>query len=241
MQPEEAARASAKGIGDLPANFMLDGATYERGGSLGFDGVDFYIAGRGGALGDVDGHVVAAAFAFFEHDQIAEGWDRARKVMAPLDAAAAFAGCLRSWADVHLGDGPDYERLAVLAGRVVEGADIAGAPLFAAWSVLPEPEEARALALHRLNLLRELRGARHAGSVLSAGLSPLEALSVKTPFMAGIFGWGEALAATDDRRERWARAEEGTDRAVGRAFDALEPEERAEFVAVLGQAVGAVS
>jgi hypothetical protein len=240
MQPEETARASAKGIGDLPANFMLDGATYERGGSLGFDGVDFYIAGRAGALGDVDGHVVAAAFAFFEHGQIVEGWERARKVMAPLDAAAAFAGCLRSWAGAHLGEGPDYERLAVLAGKVTTGADIAGAPLFAAWSVLPEPDEPAATALHRLNLLRELRGARHAGSVLAAGLSPLEALSVKTPFIAAVFGWGEPLEVSDDMRERWARAEAGTDAAVGRAFAALEPSERGEFVALLGEVVAAV-
>jgi hypothetical protein len=140
-----------------------------------------------------------------------------------------------------MGEGPDYERLATLAGKVVAGADIAGAPLFAAWSAMPEPEEVRALALHRLNLLRELRGARHAGSVLAAGLSPLEALSVKTPFMAGIFGWGEALEATDDMRRRWALAEEGTDRAVGRAFGVLEPGERAEFVTVLGEALAAVS
>jgi len=240
MEPEEAARASARGIGDLPANFMLDGATYERGGQLGFDGVDFYVGGRGGALGDVDGRVVAAAFAFFNHGQIVDSWDRARKVMAPLESAAAFAGCLAAWAHAHLGEGPDYERLAELAGRLVEGADVACAPLFAAWSVLPEPEDPPALALFRLNLLRELRGAVHAGAVLAAGLTPLEAVSVKTPYMAAIFGWGEALPENEAVRGAWQCAEEGTDRAVGRAFLALAPEERTEFVDLLQEAAASV-
>ncbi len=35
MDPEEAARACADVIGTLPAGFMFDGATYERGQSSG--------------------------------------------------------------------------------------------------------------------------------------------------------------------------------------------------------------
>ena len=54
MEATEAARATAPAVVSLPAGFMLDAATYERGTSLGFDGIDFYTAGRGGALGDVE-------------------------------------------------------------------------------------------------------------------------------------------------------------------------------------------
>ena len=78
MNAEEAARANADAVAYLPAGFMLDGATYKRGGELGFDGVDFYTAGRGGALGDVDGMVVAAAFVFFNPEI-----DRRRAGSAP--------------------------------------------------------------------------------------------------------------------------------------------------------------
>ena len=241
MQPEEAARQSAEGIGALPANFMIDGATYERGEALGFEGFDFYTAGRGGALGDVDGRTVAATFVYFNHAQIVESWERGLKVSTPAESTAAFAGCLRAWARTHFADGPDYGRLAELAGRVVEGADIAAAPLFAAWSSLPEPDDPRELALHRLNLLRELRGARHGGAVLAAGLSPLQALAVKTPYMAAIFGWTDPLPDAEPLRAAWQLAEDGTDRAVGRAFAAIEAAERAEFVELVQAAQAAVS
>src|SRR5580704_5652762 len=134
MDTVEAVRTTAPVIAYLPAGFMLDGATYERGGELGFDGIDFYVAGRGGALGEVDGSVVAAAFVFFEPEAIVERWERARKVMGPGESAGAFAGCLASWAHAHLGEGVDYGRLAELEGKVVTSASVAGAPLFAAWA-----------------------------------------------------------------------------------------------------------
>src|SRR5580658_8199242 len=111
MDPIKAAESSGPVIGGLPAGFMLDGATYERGGELGFDGIDFYVAGRGGALGEVSGSVVAAAFVFFHPPTIVERWERGRSVMAPGESASAFAGCLASWADAHLADGVDYGRL----------------------------------------------------------------------------------------------------------------------------------
>ena len=84
--------------------------------------------------------------------------------------------------------------LAALLGRVVEAASVAGAPLFAGWRTLPEPDDAPALALHRLNALRELRGALHGAAVLTVGLSPVEAIVVHTPGMIPVFGWQEVPA-----------------------------------------------
>ncbi|MGH9016361.1 MAG: helix-turn-helix domain-containing protein, partial [Acidimicrobiales bacterium] len=161
MDPVKAAEQSAPVIVGLPAGFMLDAATYARGAELGFDGIDFYVAGRGGALGDVDGAVVAASFVFFHPPTIVERWNRGRAVMAPIEAAHAFASCLDAWAAEHLADGVDYATLASLEGRVIAAASPAGAPLFAAWSSLPEPTDPRTLALHRMNILREWRGALH--------------------------------------------------------------------------------
>ncbi len=240
MQPDEAARLSAEGIGMVPAGFMLDGATYERGGELGFDGFDFYTAGRGGPLGDVDGRVVAATFVFFNHPHIVDSWERGLKVSSPFESAGAFAACGYAWAGTHLADGPDYGRLAELSGRVVEGADIACAPLFVAWAAVPEPDEPKALALHRLNLLREFRNALHGASVLASGLTPIEALAVKTPYMATIFGWTDPLPDAPSCRDRWEEAERATDRAVGRAIAVLAPTERAEFAELVQAAHAAV-
>ena len=192
MDPVEAAQKTGPVIVALPAGFMLDGATYARGGELGFDGIDFYVAGRGGALGDVDGAVVAAAFVFFHPATIVERWDRGRAVMPPSEAARAFASCLDSWAAAHLADGIDYDRLAELEGKVIAAASPAGAPLFAAWSALPEPKDAKALALHRMNVLREWRGAVHGAAVRRLGV--------------GAAGGGDGPDPGDGRSLRMARA-----------------------------------
>jgi hypothetical protein len=240
MFPSETARRMAKPIGDLPANFMLDSATYERGNALGFDGLDFYVVGRGGALGDVEAGVVSATFVFFNPTMIEQRWERGRTVMPPRQAALAFADCLTSWSEGHLCNGPDYARLADLAGRVVKAASPAGAPLFAAWMTLPEPKNPPALAMHRLNALRELRGAMHGAAVLAQGLDPLVALLIKTPFMAGIFGWHEPFPDVELAKEAWEAAEAATNVAVGRLLTALDEAEQAELAVLLAEVHGAV-
>lgn len=241
MDPVEAAEKTGPVIVSLPAGFMLDAATYVRGGELGFDGIDFYVAGRGGALGEVDGSVVAATFVFFHPPSIVERWDRGRAVMAPAESAQAFASCLDSWAEAHLGDGVDYDRLAELEGLVIAAASPAGAPLFAAWAAVPEPKEAKALALHRMNVLREWRGAVHGAAVVASGLDPLQAVMVRTPGMAGLFGWPEPYPDPAPHKKEWAAAEAATDRAVGRAFGALDEAERVQIVelALAAQAASA--
>jgi hypothetical protein len=236
MNAEEAARANADAVSYLPAGFMMDGATYKQGGELGFDGVDFYLAGRGGALGDVDGMVVAAAFVFFNPETIVAGWERTRSIMARRDAAMAFAGCLQSWAQSHLPDEVDYPRLADLLGRINEAASPSAAPLFAGWRAMPEPDDPKARALHRLNVQRELRGAVHGASVLAFGLEPLEAVLVKTPFMTSLFGWVEPFPEVESRRAEWEQAEAATNRIMGRAYSVLDAGELSELVDLAGAA-----
>lgn len=231
MDALAAARQTAEPTGSVPSYFMMDGETYRCGGDIGFQGMDFYFAGRGGVLGEVSGAVVAAVMAFFEPSTVVAAWDRARIVATPARAAEAFAACAADWALAHLPDGTDYERLAQLEGKVVTAASTSGAPLFAGWRELPEPEDPKALALHRLNALRELRGAMHSGAVLAEGLSPVQAVVVRTPYMAALFGWGDAdLPDAEPYKAAWERAEEGTDRAMARHLAVLDDAERAEFV-----------
>jgi hypothetical protein len=229
MDPVQTATASAAAIGALGSHFMLDAATYATGAELGFEGMTFYVAGRGGALGDVHADVVAAAFVFFNPATVAEGWDATRATMGRREAAEAFAGCAHRWAEAHLPTSVDAAALAALAGTVIAAADPAGAPLFAAWRAMPEPAGDAALALHRMNVLRELRGGLHGCAVLATGLSPRNAVEVRTPFMAPLFGWPEAGDATA-HRDQWEAAEAATNAAMGRAFAALGEAERRRFV-----------
>ena len=76
MTPEQAAHDTAAIVVRTPAGFMTDPATFTRGAALGFEGMDFYVAGRGGALGDVPADVVTAAFWVFAADAIRAAWER---------------------------------------------------------------------------------------------------------------------------------------------------------------------
>lgn len=238
---DDFARDVAQPIGDLPSNFILDSATYEYGNSLGFDGLDFYICGRGGVLGEVPAGVVTASLVYANPAMVERRWERGGAVMPPRRAAEEFAGCLYRWSVQHLDDSVDYERLAKLLGQVVAGARTAGAPLFAGWCSLPEPRAPAELAMHRLNALRELRGALHACAVLAFGLDPLVALLIKTPFMARIFGWEEPLPEIDLATEAWAQAEAATNRAMGRVFQALDEHEQDDLAALLTEAHAGVN
>lgn len=240
MTPEQTAAASAASIGGLGSHFMLDMATYATAAELGFEGMAFYFGGRGGALGEVHPDVVAAAFVFFNPETVAAGWTSAGGVMGRVEAAMAFAQCGHRWAEAHLPASLDAAALAHLAGKVLEAASPAGAPLFAAWRALPEPDGDAALALHRMNVLRELRGGLHGGAVLASGLTPEVAVEVRTPFMSQLFGWAEPGDASA-HQAAWEVAEAGTNRAMAPAFAVLDERERERFVALADEAQAGVS
>ena len=233
MTPEQAAHDIASTVLSVGGAFMSDGPTYARGGELGFDGFDWYFAGRGGALGDVPADVAAASLVFFSRDVVAPAWDRTASVMPRRAAAEEWSACAHAWARAHVVDDVDYARLAELLGRVVRDAAVAGAPLFAGWRTLPEPDDAPALALHRLNALRELRGALHGAAILTVGLSPLEAVAVRSPAMVGLMGWPEPHPEPEPLHDRWGLAEARTDRMVGRQLAVLAPDEREELVTLV--------
>lgn len=233
MDALHSAARTAAAIGAIPSGFMMDGATYERGGAMGFEGIDFYFRGRGGVLGEVEADVVAATLVFFEPATVSAAWERGRQVCGAREAATAFAACAAAWAEAHLPDGVDYGRLAELEGKVVVSASVASAPLFAGWRALPEPSTPKSLALHRTNALRELRGALHGGAVLAEGLSPLQAVMVKTPYMVGLFGWSGPHPQPEPHKAAWERAEAGTDRAMARHLAVLDDAEREQLVDLL--------
>ncbi len=233
----ERTRPAVTGLG---AQFMFDGDTYAVGGEAGFDGMDFYGAGRGGVLGDVSADVVAAALVFFHPGVVRRAWEGSREVMGRKAAAELFAGCLATWSDAHLGDDVDWSRLAELAGTIVENASIAGAPLFAGWRELAVPTSPEAAAAHQLNALRELRGARHGSAVTALGLDPGAAVVHAAPGMAGTFGW-EGTAVGPEVPALWDEAEALTNRATNHDYAVLPAAEAEEFVALCDAAMDAVT
>jgi hypothetical protein len=231
---EQTAHETREAVLRVPGRFMTDPATYARAAGLGFEGSDFYIAGRAGVLGDVPASVATAALVFFAPDVVEPAWERSAGVMPREQAAREWADCLHANARELDSGQVDWNTLATLLGRVVAYAPVAGAPLFAAWRELPEPDDAPALALHRLNALRELRGALHGAAVLTVGLAPAEAILVRTPKMLPVFGWTDGPSDPAPFNERWALAEARTDRMVGRHLRVLDDDERGALVEMLG-------
>lgn len=222
------AAESAPAVSHLTSIFMLHPKTYERGAELGFAGVDFYVVGRGGVLGDVHPDVVTAAFAFFEPSMIRSQWELGCQTLPPAEAAREFAQCLANWTAAKVPDDFDTTRLAELAGRVVESASPALAPLFAGWRANITSPGGPSAATFAMNALRELRAACHAAAVVTSGLTMQQAVSHRTPFMSALFGWGDPLDTTDLAPE-WDKAEAATNRALAPAFEVLTDSERKEF------------
>lgn len=240
MDELTAAERSAPAVTNLTSFFMIAPETFAKGADLGFSGLDFYVAGRGGALGDVDADVVAAAFLFFEPEMVRQQWEIGRAVMPPLEAARGFADCLSDWTAAHVPADLDTGRLAELANRIVASASPAGAPLFAGWRSNIEAPSGPAAATFAMNALRELRNALHGAAIIASGLTMQEAVSHRAPHMTGLFGWGDPID-TAELADVWKTAEEATNRAMAPAFRALDEAERREFTELASALLEAVS
>jgi hypothetical protein len=236
MNPLDTAKALASPVGYLGGIWMTDPATYARGEDVGVKGRGFYFVGRGAAMGDARGEVVAAAMAFFPMEQARDFYNEGRSQIAPEAALAAFSECLWDWGRRRIASAPDLDRTAQLLARVVDGADAAGRALFAGWREAPRPTDLPALTIHLLHLLRELRGGSHALAVFASGITPIEAAVLRADLMpkfgtAEAMGWAPPIPeCTDELRDRRALAEEATDRLMAAAFSILSDAERAELV-----------
>ena len=221
--------------------------TAKRAAAAGLDFLGAYVGGRGSALGDVEGSVVAAAFAVFEPGLVAGLWDQARatSTVADLRALREHAGteALRTvLADV---DESEIDTVVERLRGGLAGADLMGRPLFAGSTALPWPAQVHGRLWHVTSLLREHRGDAHVAACVAAGLDSIEA-NVLTELWVGFSlleytatrGWpqesmdaaiarlrgrglldGDALSAAG-RRFRDG-VEEATDRAQQPVVDAL--------------------
>jgi len=243
VTPEQSAGAARNAVVKLGGAFAEDPKTLRRARHLGLTGWAFYVAGRGGALGDVRPDTAAAALGFIAPEAVYDGWDAARRVTSPSQVAEYHLQECCRWGDERLAAVPRLGQLVELAERVVLAADPAGLPLFAAWRAMPVPADglgARAAVL--LHLMREHRGGASLLAIRAGGLSPLEAIISGPDGEAGAvaYGWQPPYPASEPLIRRRAWAEALTDRIVGEAFKALEPVERDEFVSLLDDALAEV-
>jgi hypothetical protein len=139
VTPDQAGAASRKAVARLGTAYLECPRTLRRARELGLTGWAAYVAGRGGALGDVRPDTVASALGLIAPEAVRSGWSGARSVLPPSEVAAQMlAECCR-WGAEKLEDAPRIVRLIGLLETVVVAADGTGLPLFAAWRGMPLP------------------------------------------------------------------------------------------------------
>ncbi len=225
-----------RGIGSLGGAFMISRYAKAAAAEQGFTGIwTSYLAGRVGVLGEVDADVVTAAIAFYPPDLVRGSWAAACATVPVRQAALRYAAACHAWGEARLGGFDGAGRLAELTLTVAREADVAGAPLFAAWRALPLPGSDEARAAHGLQLLREHRGAQHIAAVLSCGLTPLQAV-LAGPGGEGnavFFGWQPPFEDPTPYTAIREEAERRTELAAARPYAVLDDAELAELAALL--------
>jgi hypothetical protein len=231
MTPELAAAATMAPVVELDNAWSTDPITLRRARLLELSGWAFYIAGRGGVLGDdVRAETVVAALGLIAPDAVRAGWDAARKVGPTTVAASRLAECAR-WGEERLAEVAD-ERLVELQERVVEHADSVGMPLFAATRAMPAPDGgAGARSAVLVHLLREHRAAAMLVAIRACGLRPVEAIIAgpEGEQEAITFGWTPPFPSRVSVLRRYAYAEALADRIAGAAYAVLDSAERSEL------------
>jgi hypothetical protein len=131
-----------------------------------------YFASRGSLLGQVPGHVIAAAFGVFSAAVVVPAvelaWTRTDAATIRAARADGAVGQLRRL----LGDRPDgVERVVTLLARAAEPLPVNGRPLAAGIAALDVPDDPLAAAWHLGDFLREYRGDCHNAAWVAAGLT----------------------------------------------------------------------
>jgi hypothetical protein len=244
VTPELAASFAKVPVAQLDTAWSTAARTLRRARQLELSGWAFYVAGRGGVLGDdARAETVTAAIGTIAPDAVRAGWDAARKVGPSEVAASRLAECAR-WGDEHLAGLSELDRLVELADRVVEAADAVALPLFAAGRAAPSPDGgAGARAALLAHLLRELRAGALLVAAKACGLSPVE-LVIAGPAgeeEAITLGWQPPFPARLPLLRRHSFADALADRIAGQAYGTLSAAERGELVAALTAAAAAVA
>jgi len=220
-------------VGDTGYRFYFTPETREVGEKLGLNGMEFYVLGRGGSLGDCDGAALAANFGYFNPAVIGGAWDSAKAKCAPRAAGRAHLDCSAAYGRAKFASIPKLDAFVAAADAVNAAADPDGLGLYAAMKCEPLVSDAPGRAMQLATVLREFRGSAHLAAIRAAGLTSKVAHLIKRPADAKMFGWSDNDVAqvTDAQRAQWDAAEKLTDEMVAPAYGVLDAAGRDAFLA----------
>jgi hypothetical protein len=218
---------------DNSYKYYFSPSTIAVGKSLGLKGMEFYVGGRGGALGDCDGLLVAAAFGYFNPIIINAAWTLATAKHPARTLGSAHYECAAVTGREKLSALPNLAEFVSAMQKVFDAMDPEGLALFAAFKSLPLVDDLPGRAMQLAASLREYRGSAHLVAVRVSGVSGIQAHFIKRPKDMKNFGWSESEYPDidDETRARMVIAEELTDALCIAPYSVLNESERASLVA----------
>lgn len=199
-------------------------ATMAKAAELGLDGLQFYVAGRGGSLGDCEGSAVVSAFGYFNPATVIAAWDSAKAKVAPRVAGKAHLECSAMLGREKLSEVEHLAEFVIAADAVNDAADTDALTLYAAVKAEPLATDTAGRAMQLITILREFRGSAHLLALRAVGLNSKTAHFVKRPADIKLFGWSDADAPHIDSsvHKKMAEAEALTDELVSPAYGVLD-------------------
>ena len=220
MNELQVATTIAPLIGSLGANYMLDPETMSHGAAAGYpNGFAYYMAGRGGVLGDVDSDVIYSAFMFFERGLVDKLWKAGVAVEGARAAGKRYVQSCDEWGRKNLNGVENLDLFITVAEKLVSQVDSSGLTLFAGLRAEPLPNDAPARAYRLMTLVRELRGCFHIAACVTHGLSGLDATLLSSgEGMAKMHGWAPPHSDCSHLKAAREATEKATDDAMARVI-----------------------
>ena len=232
MNNQELLDAACPLINDMGAAFYFIPETLAVGKAMGLGGMEFYVQGRAGQMGNTEPEAVAAAFGYFKPALLKSVLDAANAKSDPRVTGAAFMNSCATLSRAKLSGVANLEALVAVLDKVNNAADGDGLALYAAINSEKLADDAAGRLLHLIAILREYRGSAHLVALRAVGVNSRTAHYMKRPDMWKQFGYTEEEAPeiTDAVKVARAEAENITDRIVEPAFAVLSDAERTVLV-----------
>lgn len=232
MNNQELLDAACPIINDLGAAFYFTPETLGVGKAMGLGGMEFYVQGRAGQMGNTEPEAVAAAFGYFKPALLKSVLDSANAKSDPRVTGTAFMNACATMSRAKLSGITHLDALVAVLEKVNNAADPDGLALYAAINTEKLADDAAGRLLQLIAILREYRGSAHLVALRAAGVDSRTAHFMKRPDMWKQFGYTEEEAPeiTDAVKAARAEAENITDRIVESAYAVLSDTERAVLV-----------
>jgi hypothetical protein len=232
MNNQELLDAACPLINDLGAAFYFIPETLGVGKAMGLGGMEFYVQGRAGQMGNTEPEAVAAAFGYFKPALLKSILDSANAKSDPRVTGAAFMNACATLSRAKLSSLPNLDAFVAVLDKVNNAADPDGLALYAAINAETLAEDSAGRVLQLIAILREYRGSAHLVALRAAGVDSRTAHYMKRPDMWKQFGYTEeeAPVITDAIKAARAEAERITDLIVEPAYAVLTDAERTVLV-----------